>query len=55
MHLDIVWKIVLESEVKEVYQSAINLLVYSHLATSNSHYSEEQRSIQTNAFLAKCF
>ena len=54
-HLDIIWQIVLQSEVKSVYEPAINLLVYSHLSTEGSRYSEEQRSQQLSAFLTKCF
>ena len=41
--------------MEEVYVPAINLLVYSHLSTEGSRYSEEQRSNQLSAFLAKCF
>lgn len=44
-HLDIIWQIVLKSEVEEVYKPAVSLLVYSHLSSENSKSSEVNRSI----------
>ena len=42
-HLDMIWSIVLESEVQEVSENAINLLVYIHLSVDTVHTTEEQR------------
>jgi len=39
-----IWSIVLESEVADVYTNAINLLVYSHVSVDTVHTTEEQRS-----------
>jgi len=56
VHLDIIWSIVLASEVKEVYEPAIKLLVHSHLAFQEARgVSEEQRVAYLSAFLARCF
>lgn len=56
LHMHIIWSIVLESEVKEVYEPAINLLVHSHLSFYDEKMtSEEQRIAYLSAFLAKCF
>jgi len=54
-HLSIIWSIVLESEVEEVYNPAINLLVYSHLSNETLQDAEEKRSGYMSNFLAKCF
>ena len=54
-HLDMIWSIVLESEIEEVYTNAINLLVYSHLSVDTVHTSEEQRNAYLQALLSKCF
>lgn len=44
LHLDIIWSIVLQSEVEEVYVPAINLLVYSQLNVEPAKFSAEVRS-----------
>jgi len=41
MHLNMIWSIVLESEVEEVYNPAIDLLVDSYLSTETNSTSEE--------------
>ena len=54
-HLDMIWSIVLESEVEEVYTDAIHLLVYSYLSIESTNTSEEKRSAYLQALLNKCF
>jgi len=56
-HLDIVWSIVLNSEVREVYEPAINLLVYSHIVKyeNTATLTEDQCANFLRAFLANCF
>ena len=54
-HLDMIWSIVLESEVEEVSTNAINLLVYTHISVDTVHTSEEQRSSYVQSLLNKCF
>jgi len=44
LHLDMIWSIVLESQIEEVYKPAINLLVYSYLSLETVNQSEEARS-----------
>ena len=40
-HLDIIWQIVLRSELEEVVKPAMSLLVFSHLAVESQHTAEE--------------
>ena len=54
-HLNMIWSIVLESEVEELYTNAINLLVYSHISVDSVHTTEEQRSAYMQSLLTKCF
>ena len=54
-HLDMIWSIVLESEVKEVFENAIDLLVYCYLSIDTVHTTEEQRSSYAQSLLNKCF
>ena len=54
-HLDIIWQIVLESNVKQVYESAIDLLVYSHLSVETTKFTSEDRSGYVKQLLEKCF
>ena len=44
MHLNMIWSIVLESHVEEVYTNAIDLLVNSYLSVETTRISEESRS-----------
>lgn len=55
LHLDMIWSIVLESEVTDVYTNAINLLVYSYLSVDQEHTSEQQRSEYVQQLFNKVF
>ena len=54
-HLDIIWSIVLESEIEQVYKPAVNLLVYSYVSVESSRIMEHERSTFLQSLIAKCF
>ena len=55
LHLNMIWSIVLESEVEEVFTPAINLLVYSYISCETQTNSHEKRSEFIQVLLNKCF
>lgn len=48
-----IWAIVLESEVPDVYKQAIKFLVYTHMSLDEG--LAEDRSMVTQQLIRKCF
>ncbi len=55
LHLNMIWSIVLESEIQDVYTPAINLLVYCYLSLDTVNQSEESRAAKIQNLLTTCF
>ena len=50
---DIIWAVVLESEIKEVYQPAIKFLIHTHMSLDEGLY--EDKAVITQKLITRCF
>ena len=51
--MDMLWAVVLESELTEVYKPAIKFLIYTHMSLDDD--LAEDRALITQKLITKCF